>query len=186
MEFRKKCEQLAGVLGIDVAFYDDTEKQDPFEDDGSLHIVDVRAKLRAAFDVSNGQRLSAADQNAMTGWAEAQNHRPRESRAVRRGRGRPVLQSLRSGDGLVMKVYVVGSNVTCDMWQVEGVMEDLDGARELARLRRGFLFPMTLNEAAPEETSVHPEFEDFRAPLTPFEVEFNRRVAERAAQQGWR
>ena len=62
--FQKRCEQVAEKLGLEVIFFEDTNKPDQFEDDGTLHVQN--GSLRACFDVSNGQALSGADQNSKT------------------------------------------------------------------------------------------------------------------------
>lgn len=63
--FRTLCEIVAEEVGVEVTFYDeDTDRVDQFEDDGTLHVQE--GKLRACFDVSNGQDDSGSEQNEKT------------------------------------------------------------------------------------------------------------------------
>lgn len=68
--FRKRCEKVAEMTGVDVMFFEDGaivggHKPDAYEDDGSLHI-ETESGLRACFDVNPGQDLPGVDQNART------------------------------------------------------------------------------------------------------------------------
>ncbi len=60
--FQMLCENISAETEIEVSFYPDTNAQEPFEDDGNLHVV--REDVRAVFDVGNGQSLSPSKQNA--------------------------------------------------------------------------------------------------------------------------
>jgi len=64
--FRKRCNLAFSLIGAEPLYFNDgdSREDDAFEDDGSLHVR--RNGLRACFDVSNGQSLDAAKQNAMT------------------------------------------------------------------------------------------------------------------------
>lgn len=65
-EFQTKCEKIAEDTGVDVIFCNEEKiRTDAFEDDGNLH-VQQGGKLRACFDVSNGQCLSGHKQNENT------------------------------------------------------------------------------------------------------------------------
>lgn len=60
-EFQRACESISETLYVDVSFYPEDIGQDPYEDDGLLHIT--KCGLRAVFDVGNGQSLTASRQN---------------------------------------------------------------------------------------------------------------------------
>jgi hypothetical protein len=63
--FKKKCTDVGERLGINVEFFDDPKSPaDEFEDDGTLHVR--RYGWRAVFDVSDGQSVDGAMQNANT------------------------------------------------------------------------------------------------------------------------
>lgn len=55
-KFHKECEQVADEQGLDVYFYDSTDKPDAFEDDGNLHIH--KSELRAAFAIGQDVKKS--------------------------------------------------------------------------------------------------------------------------------
>ena len=64
MSFKKRCESVADQIGVTVDFFKDSHQQEPFEDDGNLHIV--RNGLRACFDVGNGQSNTGKKQNVLS------------------------------------------------------------------------------------------------------------------------
>ena len=63
--FKQLCQDTADELGITVNFYRDLRRADVHQDDGALHVI--RRRLRAVFDVSNGQMALPPAQNYMTG-----------------------------------------------------------------------------------------------------------------------
>lgn len=47
-EFKQKCQRISDQLGLaDPEFYEDSDQQDPFYDDGTLHVV--KYGVRACF-----------------------------------------------------------------------------------------------------------------------------------------
>lgn len=61
--FEKRCQEVADKMDVEVTFYRDKEPfQDPFEDDGNLHVISRGS--RAAFSI--GQDTPAAIHNEKT------------------------------------------------------------------------------------------------------------------------
>lgn len=64
--FEARCVEVAAKFGFDIVCFHDETYQEPYEDDGALHVIDPDTLCRASFDVSDSQRLSAGHQNRNT------------------------------------------------------------------------------------------------------------------------
>ena len=64
--FEARCTEVAAKFGFDIVCFHDESYQEPYEDDGALHVIDPDTLCRACFDVSDCQRLSAGHQNRNT------------------------------------------------------------------------------------------------------------------------
>ena len=58
--FAQRCQAIADDLGVGIDFFQDEKYQEPFVDDGTLHVVN-RTGMRACFAI--GEDASAADWN---------------------------------------------------------------------------------------------------------------------------